>query len=315
MLLLAMVRLGEDACAVPISKRVAPQCKERSQPRLHLPGARETPRKLGFVSSSSGRVTEERGGRAKRFFSRNAEWIARDQDDSGPPDEFFRRDTCTQGSQRMTARNPNPPGLAVWWLRATLRGRYNEALTGDLIERFREGETCGWFWRQVLIASGISALREIGRRWTFFCYAAAGTVAICSPPMYAGIQVPTLLGWSRLPWPLSQVVFELSTNLMVASISLCVLAAGLAVERSFRWISLSRTWIINLTLLVFGHYAVDLFPWLLRAVPGDPYHHKVLIIPGNLQVLLVASNFLVAAWLGCPLIERAGRPHRLTSEL
>lgn len=206
----------------------------------------------------------------------------------------------------MTSNESNPPKLALWWLRHACPGEHIEALTGDLIERFREGSTCVWFWRQVLIAFATSVLGEIRRRWTFFCYAFAGTVAMCIMPVHGVTWISVWLHWSDLPWPLSQFVFELNASALVTFMTLFVLVAGLLIRHSFRWAYVFRTWIINFALIVIGHYSMDLFPWVLRPIPGDPYH-KVLIVPEGMQVLFIASTFLVAAWLGCPLVDRADK--------
>ena len=52
----------------------------------------------------------------------------------------------------MTAKESKMQKLALWWLRRTGSIENVEVLTGDIIERFREGETHGWFWKQVLVA-------------------------------------------------------------------------------------------------------------------------------------------------------------------
>lgn len=93
----------------------------------------------------------------------------------------------------------------------------------------------------------------------------------------------------------------------LALAALPILAAGLAIERSFRWVSLFRAALINLTLITLSHYSIDFLPWLVRPVPGDPYH-GFLIIPGIAQVVLSFSTFLFAAWLGCVSIN--ARPAR-----
>jgi hypothetical protein len=46
----------------------------------------------------------------------------------------------------MTIKKSNPPRFAIWLLRHASED--NDALTGDRIERFREGQTYMWFWRQ-----------------------------------------------------------------------------------------------------------------------------------------------------------------------
>jgi hypothetical protein len=151
----------------------------------------------------------------------------------------------------------------------------------------------------------VSTLISIRRRWPLVCYAIAGAIAMGFSP-YPFIPVSALLHWSDLPWPLSQMVFELSGPAIVTLASVSVLGIGLATANSFHWTSLLRTWIINFALIAFGHYSLDMFPWLLRSVPGDPYS-KVLIVPGAVQVMLLFSAFLVAAWLGCPM-EDADKP-------
>lgn len=204
----------------------------------------------------------------------------------------------------MTADDSNPPRLALWWLRHMCPGEHNEAITGDLFEKFREGETRSWFWRQVLITFSVCALGELRDRWPFFCYAVTGSIAIYLTPRYAQARILSWLHWSDLPWPLSQFVLELSTPFIVTLITLCILASGLVIERSFRWAFLFRAWIINFALVMFGHYAIKLFPWLLRPAPGDPYH-RILILPGILEMLLLASTFLIVVWVRRSRMQRS----------
>jgi hypothetical protein len=64
----------------------------------------------------------------------------------------------------MTDMTSNPPRLAIWLLQHLCSGD-SEPLTGDLIERFREGQTRGWFWRQVLAAVALSMSKEIRHHW------------------------------------------------------------------------------------------------------------------------------------------------------
>jgi hypothetical protein len=214
----------------------------------------------------------------------------------------------------MTGKESSPPGLALWLLRHTCPGEHKEALAGDLVERFREGQTRSWFWKQVFIASTVSVVGSIRRRWPLFCYAIAGTIAMGFEPLrQVSASLHSLLHWSDLPWPWSQLIFELSSPAIVALTSLSILAVGLEITRSFRWAYLLRTWIINLTLIAIGHYSIDMFPWLLRSVPGDPYH-KALIVPGAMQISLLVSTFLVAAWLGCPMVEHVDKSERRTAE-
>ena len=68
----------------------------------------------------------------------------------------------------MSGKKSNPPRLAIWWLRHACPGSDNNALTGDLIERFHEGQSVGWLWRQVLSAFAVGVVCEIQRHWPHF---------------------------------------------------------------------------------------------------------------------------------------------------
>jgi DNA-binding PadR family transcriptional regulator len=67
MVLLALIRLGEDAYGVPISREI----EDRSGREVALGSVYATLERLegkGLVSSELGAPTPERGGRAKRYF-------------------------------------------------------------------------------------------------------------------------------------------------------------------------------------------------------------------------------------------------------
>ena len=67
MVLLATVRLGDDAYGVPISKELLLIAK-REVSMGSIYAALERLESKGFVSWSLGEPTPERGGRAKRYF-------------------------------------------------------------------------------------------------------------------------------------------------------------------------------------------------------------------------------------------------------
>jgi hypothetical protein len=56
-------------------------------------------------------------------------------------------------------RFSQPPVVATWLLKRL--ARENEALTGDLIEEYRNGRSAAWYWRQVLIAIAVSNTNTI----------------------------------------------------------------------------------------------------------------------------------------------------------
>jgi len=81
----------------------------------------------------------------------------------------------------MNTDRSHPPRLAIWLLRHLCPGRNREAITGDLLERFAEGRSDGWFWRQVLVAVLVGAASQF-KLLTEICFAAAGTALIWSVP-------------------------------------------------------------------------------------------------------------------------------------
>jgi PadR family transcriptional regulator PadR len=67
MVLLSLIRLGDDAYGVPISKEI----EERSGRRVSITtiyAALDRLEGKGFLTSELGEPTAERGGRAKRYF-------------------------------------------------------------------------------------------------------------------------------------------------------------------------------------------------------------------------------------------------------
>ena len=194
----------------------------------------------------------------------------------------------------MSRRESGPPRSAIWLLRHACPGRHNQALTGDLVEKFREGRSRRWFWKQVLIAIAVGYLGEVQRHWPHFGYAIAGAAM----PAFLGkaaFGVRSIVHWYALPWPWSQIVFEWSPHALLALAALPVLAAAQLINGAFRWVSLLRTGMISLALITLVHYLPDAVPWLTRPVPGYP-HSRILIIE---PVLVLFSAFLVSAWLGC----------------
>jgi len=67
MVMLALIRLGDEAYGVPISEEIAAQ-SERDVALGSVYAALERLEDRGLVISSVGEPTPERGGRAKRYF-------------------------------------------------------------------------------------------------------------------------------------------------------------------------------------------------------------------------------------------------------
>jgi PadR family transcriptional regulator PadR len=67
MILLALMRLGDEAYGVPISREIE-QCSGREVALGSVYAALERLEERGLVASTLGDPTAERGGRAKRYF-------------------------------------------------------------------------------------------------------------------------------------------------------------------------------------------------------------------------------------------------------
>jgi PadR family transcriptional regulator len=74
MILLAILRVGEEAYGVPIGREIE-SATNRPVTRASIYTALDRLQRMGLVASSLGDPTPERGGRAKRFFRVTAEGI------------------------------------------------------------------------------------------------------------------------------------------------------------------------------------------------------------------------------------------------
>ena len=54
-----------------------------------------------------------------------------------------------------------PPRLASWLLHHLASSPQRDALAGDLIERYHQGQSATWYWRQVLAAILAGVIRDI----------------------------------------------------------------------------------------------------------------------------------------------------------
>ena len=79
MVMLVLIRLGEDAYGVPISRELEAQTG-REVALGSVYAALERLERKGFVSSSLGDPTAERGGRAKRYFRLTAKGLRETRD-------------------------------------------------------------------------------------------------------------------------------------------------------------------------------------------------------------------------------------------
>jgi hypothetical protein len=70
-----------------------------------------------------------------------------------------------------------PPPIAVWMLGHMTTGDHDEALAGDLLEVFQNGQSNSWYWRQALAACGVSWIESLRARASFLVYALLWSMA------------------------------------------------------------------------------------------------------------------------------------------
>ena len=75
----------------------------------------------------------------------------------------------------MSRGELNPPKLALWLLQHACPGNHDQVLTGDILEKFRVGQSRSWFWKEALIAITVGIVAEFRQHWPHFSYAIAGT--------------------------------------------------------------------------------------------------------------------------------------------
>jgi hypothetical protein len=98
----------------------------------------------------------------------------------------------------------SPPRLAIWLLVHLTWSERREAVLGDLLERFAEGETACWFWRQALSAFSVAMVRAIRRHgWSFAAALAVASLVLFAVGIAGSIAQLAADRWKeRLMWSL-----------------------------------------------------------------------------------------------------------------
>ena len=101
----------------------------------------------------------------------------------------------------------NPPRLATWLLQRWGSGPQRDSLVGDLIERYQQGRSPAWYWRQVLRALIVGMLYEMGEhKWLAVRALAVGWFAIALTDrarwdiVYVALKVPIGTPLEVAPW-------------------------------------------------------------------------------------------------------------------
>ncbi len=203
----------------------------------------------------------------------------------------------------MNKDRPRQARLAIWLLRHLGEKNNQEAIVGDLVEKFGQGRSARWLWREVLIAIGIGISKALLARWPEVCFALTGTALIdlfFSPlKIVRKPLIERMWAWGiGLRWPLSTIYDFGFTAFMGALMVLLLLIFFLFVKRALRWANILRTLLISFMLLATGQLA--LFLWE-RRLP-----HALMYILGPLPLFFA---LLASAWASSP------RLHLTTSQL
>ncbi len=202
----------------------------------------------------------------------------------------------------MNRERALPPALATWLLRHLSSKKDQEALTGDLFEKFGEGQSDGWFWRQVLIAILVGVALEFNAlRWQI-CFAVVGTLVFwwCSwhGQLNRSRAIGPLFVWGvGLRWPLS-AIYQTTLHYVLRSLMvLPILAVFLLVNRAFGWISVFRAFLLCMLLLPLG----DVLAGSVAVQLGVGYPSPAFT---TFWVIGSFSSLLISAWAGCRLPRR-----------
>jgi hypothetical protein len=190
----------------------------------------------------------------------------------------------------MNSERPQPPALAVFLLRHLGPKDRQGALTGDLFERFGEGQSDGWFWRQVLIAILVGLSSGLRLHWPQISFAIAGTPLLWFESKI--MRMATIEGlWSwgiSLHWPLS-TAYDLGFQAAVAALLVQpLLAVLLLLDGTFSWLRQLRTLAVSFPLFAAAV--------LIRYGLGPPQRAS-----GFLLQLVPFFALLISAWVGCPM--------------
>ena len=154
-----------------------------------------------------------------------------------------------------------PPRLAVLLLRHLYPKDNRDVLIGDLLERFREGRSNRWFWRQAMVAITVGVWRSLRLLWPEISFAFAGTLVLQLE--FWIMRMPSIERlWAQgmsLQWPLSAVYdfgFQaaLGTIIVQPLLAILLLLAG-----RFSWYRVLRTCSICWLLLMASNLAVFLW--------------------------------------------------------
>lgn len=191
-----------------------------------------------------------------------------------------------------------PPALATWLLEHLLPQGKNEALAGDLLEKFGQQGSATWYWRQVLAAVMVGLLQEVRVRWIAICWAVVYSSAI---PWLLHIWVaPQLRGFlfyfsMGLPWAFSLIGTVVTFTLFNTVLLVIALGLYLATVRHFNARRFLQALLVALPVLALGITGM----FFSFALPLPAFVNSLIV---RLPLFL---GLLVSIWIVTPSVTRA----------
>ena len=156
-------------------------------------------------------------------------------------------------------RSSRPPALATWLVEHLISRDKSEALAGDLLERFSQGRSVAWYWRQALVAIFMDFSKELRILWE-----AAGFTLVWVSVIAASKQkliyfshnrlFEAVFGWEvTRAWPVSVIAPITFIVVLTAGPLLVSLAAYLVIAKRFNLRRLFQGLSVGLVGVVLGY--------------------------------------------------------------
>lgn len=121
---------------------------------------------------------------------------------------------------RTATRKSFGTSLATWIVEHAVPGDSNASLAGDLLEELAQGQSRGWYWRQVLAALLTGYARQLKTQWPAVLFAIAWSM---SAPGLELLRMRQYEGFEdrvwQMSWPWSTII-DLSWSLGMALVCL-----------------------------------------------------------------------------------------------
>lgn len=205
-------------------------------------------------------------------------------------------------------RTEHPPAIATWLLKHFGCSPKNEQIIGDLVERYQEGPSRLWYWRQVLraIAAGFS-LQIISHKWLALRSVSVGWsvllayLLLLSRPLFG--LLAGLSSWSRW-WRYGWI----RPLIFILSLTVFSMISGWAVARCNR---AHR----RMTVLIYAFSLIFLISvyWVVW-IFALPHQLAVGHIVWTQNLLALADNILaiIAVLFGGGLLSNRSVTHSRT---